>query len=81
MKQPFLDLRYQVESSELLHALTRQHGRTVVVVLHDLQPSPSTMAIPRLVFYAGAKSRVLHEGDVCTPELIKAVFDVDVIYG
>ncbi len=32
----FLDLRYQVEILELLHTLTRQHGRTVVVVLHDL---------------------------------------------
>jgi iron complex transport system ATP-binding protein len=31
----FLDLRYQVEILELLHSLTRHHGRTVVVVLHD----------------------------------------------
>ncbi len=31
-----LDLRYQVEILELLHDLTRHHGRTVVVVLHDL---------------------------------------------
>lgn len=32
----WLDLRYQVEILELLHDLTRHHGRTVVVVLHDL---------------------------------------------
>ncbi len=32
----YLDLRYQVEILELLHTLTRRHGRTVVVVLHDL---------------------------------------------
>lgn len=34
--QLWLDLRYQVEILELLHDLTRHHGRTVVVVLHDL---------------------------------------------
>ena len=32
-----------------------------------------------LVFLRQGKVQgVLHEGDVCTPELIKAVFDVDV---
>ena len=32
----FLDLRYQVEVLDLLARLARDHGRTVVVVLHDL---------------------------------------------
>lgn len=32
----FLDLRYQVEVLDLLARLAHQHGRTVVVVLHDL---------------------------------------------
>lgn len=73
----FLDLRYQVEILELLHALTRQHGRTVVVVLHDLNFAVNYG--DSLVFLRQGKVEgVLHEGDVCTPELIKAVFDVDV---
>lgn len=32
----FLDLRYQVEVLDLLARLAREHGRTVVAVLHDL---------------------------------------------
>ncbi|HBH7068361.1 TPA: ABC transporter ATP-binding protein [Enterobacter cloacae] len=73
----FLDLRYQVEILELLHTLTRQHGRTVVVVLHDLNFAVNYG--DSLVFLRQGKVEgVLHEGDVCTPELIKAVFDVDV---
>lgn len=73
----FLDLRYQVEILELLHALTRQHGRTVVVVLHDLNFAVNYG--DSLVFLRQGKVEgILHEGDVCTPELIKAVFDVDV---
>ena len=60
----------------MLHTLTRQHGRTVVVVLHDLNFAVNYG--DSTVFYAGQSRGVLHEGDVCTPELIKAVFDVDV---
>ena len=73
----FLDLRYQVEILELLHTLTRRHGRTVVVVLHDLNFAVNYG--DSLVFLRQGKVEgVLHEGDACTPELIKAVFDVDV---
>jgi iron complex transport system ATP-binding protein len=32
----FLDLAHQVEVLQLLDALVHEHGRTVVVVLHDL---------------------------------------------
>ena len=73
----YLDLRYQVEILELLHTLTRQHGRTVVVVLHDLNFAVNYG--DSLVFLRQGKVEgVLHEGDTCTPSLIKTVFDVDV---
>ncbi|MCU6669600.1 ABC transporter ATP-binding protein [Enterobacteriaceae bacterium H4N4] len=73
----FLDLRYQVEILELLHDLTRHHGRTVVVVLHDLNFAVNYG--DTLVFLREGKVQgVLNEDDVCTPELIGAVFDVDV---
>lgn len=73
----YLDLRYQVEILELLHDLTRHHGRTVIVVLHDLNFAVNYG--DTLVFLREGKvQRVLHEDDLCTPELIKAVFDVDV---
>lgn len=73
----FLDLRYQVEILELLHDLTRYHGRTVVVVLHDLNFAVNYG--DTLVFLRQGKLEgVIHEGQACTPALIKRVFDVDV---
>lgn len=73
-RQPLLDLRYQVEILELLHTLTRAHGRTVVVVLHDLNFAVNFQGFTGL-FTPGKVEGVLHEGDVvCTPALIKAVF-------
>ena len=73
----FLDLRYQVEILELLHDLTRYHGRTVVVVLHDLNFAVNYG--DTLVFLRQGKLEgVIHEGQACTPALIKRVFDVEV---
>lgn len=73
----FLDLRYQVDILELLHDLTRQHGRTVVVVLHDLNFAVNYADM--LVFLKqGQLAGVINEGEDCTPEMIKSVFDVDV---
>lgn len=73
----FLDLRYQVEILELLHSLTRHHGRTVVVVLHDLNFAVNYGDM--LVFLKqGTLQGVVHDGENCTPELIKHVFYVDV---
>ncbi|MDM2726788.1 ABC transporter ATP-binding protein [Citrobacter sp. Cy234] len=72
----FLDLRYQVEILELLHSLTRHHGRTVIVVLHDLNFAVNYGDM--LVFLKqGTLQGVVHDGENCTPELIKHVFDVD----
>lgn len=73
----FLDLRYQVDILELLHSLTRHHGRTVVVVLHDLNFAINYGDM--LVFLKQGKVQgIVQDGENCTPELIKAVFDVDV---
>lgn len=73
----FLDLRYQVDILELLHDLTRLHGRTVVVVLHDLNFAVNYA--DTLVFLRqGRLQGVIREGDHCTPALIKEVFDVEV---
>ena len=73
----FLDLRYQVDILELLHDLTRLHGRTVVVVLHDLNFAVNYA--DTLVFLRhGRLQGVIREGEQCTAELIKEVFDVEV---
>ena len=73
----FLDLRYQVEILELLHTLTRDHGRTVIVVLHDLNFAVN-YADTLIFLKQGRLQGVINEGEACTPELIKRVFDVEV---
>ena len=73
----WLDLRYQVDILELLQTLTREHGRTVVTVLHDLNFAVNYADL--LVFLKkGQIAGVINEQEICTPELIKNVFDVDV---
>jgi iron complex transport system ATP-binding protein len=73
----WLDLRYQVEILELLQHLTRDHGRTVVVVLHDLNFAVN-YADRLLLMKQGQLQAALEEGEHCTPELIKQIFDVNV---
>lgn len=73
----WLDLRYQVDILELLQNLTREHGRTVVTVLHDLNFAVNYADL--LVFLKqGRIAGTISDNDVCSPELIKRVFDVDV---
>lgn len=73
----YLDLRYQVEILELLHSLCRDHQRTVVVVLHDLNFAVNYA--DRLVFLRdGALQGVIDDPMACTPALIRRVFDVEV---
>ncbi|KAA9000508.1 ABC transporter ATP-binding protein [Affinibrenneria salicis] len=74
----WLDLRYQVDILELLHDLTRHHGRTVVVVLHDLNFAVNYA--DNLIFLKQGRivGQVDADGESCSPALIKAVFDVDV---
>ena len=73
----WLDLRYQVDILELLQTLTREHGRTVVTVLHDLNFAVNYADL--LVFLKqGRIAGTISDNDVCSPELIKRVFDVDV---
>lgn len=73
----WLDLRYQVDILELLQTLTRDHGRTVVTVLHDLNFAVNYADI--LVFLKkGRIAGIVDENASCTPELIKTVFDVEV---
>ncbi|QWW70671.1 ABC transporter ATP-binding protein (plasmid) [Rhizobium sp. WYJ-E13] len=74
----FLDLHYQVEVLDLLSHLTRAHGRTIVAVLHDL--NFALQYADRLVFLKDGAIRAIaeHPGD-CTAELIRDVFNVNVV--
>jgi len=72
----WLDLRYQVDILELLQTLTREHGRTVVTVLHDL--TQASRYCDHLVVLESGKVRAqgLPE-QVLTPALLRSVFQLE----
>ena len=74
----FLDLRYQLEILRLLQALARDHGRTVVIALHDLNLA-AAHADQMIFFKDGRVQGAGATNDVCTAKLIRSVFEVDVI--
>ena len=73
----YLDLRYQVEILALLQDLTRQHGRTVVVVLHDLNFAVA-WGDTLMFLHEGQLVKTLENSADCTPELIHQVFGLEV---
>ncbi|GAA1759097.1 ABC transporter ATP-binding protein [Streptomonospora arabica] len=69
----FLDLAHQIEVLDLVRELNERHGRTVVMVLHDL--NLAARYAHRLV--AMSRGAVRAEGtaeEVLTPELLAEVF-------
>ncbi len=74
----FLDLRYQVEVLDLLRHVTRTHGRTVVVVLHDLNQALA-FADTVVCLKEGRIRAVVEDGVGLDPALIHDVFGVEVL--
>jgi len=74
----FLDLRYQVEVLDLLRRLTTEHGRTIVVALHELNLAASH-ADQMVFFKDGAVLGAGPAESTCTPALIEAVFGLKVL--
>jgi iron complex transport system ATP-binding protein len=72
----FLDLAHQIEVLELLHDLNQQEGRTIVMVLHDLNQAcryaDYLVAMRQGAIYAQGKP-----ADVMTPDLVRQVFEVE----
>ena len=71
----FLDIAHQVEVLDLLLDLNRAEGRTIVMVLHDL--NQASRYADHIIAMAGG--RILAEGppaEVVTEELVAAVFDL-----
>ncbi|EDM46821.1 ABC transporter ATP-binding protein [Marinobacter algicola] len=72
----FLDLKVQVDLLELLVSLAHKQGRTLLVVLHDLNLAAAYA--DRLVMMKAG--RILHDGPpetVFTADNLKQVFDLD----
>ncbi|HEX8048222.1 ABC transporter ATP-binding protein [Rhizobium sp.] len=74
----FLDLHYQVEVLDLLRHLTREHGHTIVAVLHDL--NFALQYADRLIFLKdGAIAGIAEHPGECGAALIREVFNTEVV--
>ncbi|MFE3459394.1 ABC transporter ATP-binding protein [Nocardiopsis aegyptia] len=74
----FLDLVHQVDVLDLVQDLHRQGGRTIVMVLHDL----NLAARYADTVIAMRDGQVLASGppaEVLTPDLLRAAFDLDAV--
>src|SRR3712207_858782 len=72
----FLDMAHQLEVLELLARLNREEGRTILMVLHDL----NNAARYSHHVIALSEGRVFDAGppeEVVTPELLREVFHVE----
>jgi ABC-type cobalamin/Fe3+-siderophores transport system ATPase subunit len=72
----YLDITHQIELLELFCALNQHTGRTLVAVLHDINHA-CRYASHLIALHNG---KIIAEGkptDIVTPELMKAVFDLD----
>lgn len=72
----FLDLAHQIEVLDLLRELNRQEGKTIVMVLHDLnlacRYADHMVAVHQRTAYAQGEP-----ADILSEELVKTVFDLD----
>jgi len=72
-----LDLAAQVEVFELLAAIRREAGRTLVVALHDL--NLAALYCDRIVLMGGGRVRAVGTPDeVLTPERVEATYGIAV---
>ena len=71
----FLDLAHQIEILDLLHHLNQQQGRTIVMVLHDLNQAcryaDHLVAIKAGQIFASGKPQ-----EVITEEIVQTVFNL-----
>ena len=72
----YLDLAHQIEVLDLLHELNEREGRTIVIVLHDL--NQAARYADHLVAMRDGRIRVVgRPTDVVTEPMVRDVFGVD----
>ena len=74
----YLDLSHSIEVLELVHRLSREYGRTIVMVLHDLNLA-LRYSDNLVVMRDGSLKAVGKPQDVISPELLRQVFDLDAV--
>jgi ABC-type cobalamin/Fe3+-siderophores transport system ATPase subunit len=72
----FLDLNHELEVLDLVRYLNREHGITVVMVLHDLNQA-ARYATRVVVLNEGRVYAAGAPADVLTPETLREVFGVE----
>ncbi len=72
----FLDMAHQLEVLQLLRRLNRDEGRTIVMVLHDLN-NASRHADHIIALRDGKVSASGTPAEVIKPELLREVFDIE----
>ncbi len=72
----FLDIAHQVEVLDLVRALNRDEGRTVVMVLHDLSQA-CRYADHLVVMHQGRVVATGSPREVVTPGLVRDVFGIE----
>ncbi|MPY99996.1 MAG: ATP-binding cassette domain-containing protein [Actinophytocola sp.] len=72
----FLDIAHQIDVLELIRRLNRTEGRTVVMVLHDLNQA-SRFADHVVALRDGAVVAAGAPSDVVTEDVVRTVFDLD----
>jgi len=76
----YLDMAHQLEVLELLYKLNEEQGRTIVMVLHDLNQAARfsdyivALSQGELVKFGTAE-------EVMVPEVLKKVFNIDAVIG
>ena len=76
LRDPYLDIRYQLQILKLIRQLNQEYGITIVMVLHDINQS---------LYYsdeivAMKDGKIIAHGlpeEVITGKLVKEVYDVD----
>ncbi|KXT84609.1 ABC transporter ATP-binding protein [Streptococcus panodentis] len=72
----YLDMNHQLEVLELLQELNQANGKTIVMVLHDLNLA-ARFSDQLIAMKAGQIRRQGRVEDLMTPEMLREIFDIE----
>ncbi|MBS2971054.1 ABC transporter ATP-binding protein [Metabacillus sp. KIGAM252] len=76
----YLDMAHQLEVLELLQMLNREQGRTIIMVLHDLNQA-ARFADYMIAMKSGKLVNAGTPEDIMTPGTLRDVFQIDAVIG
>jgi len=74
-----LDIKYQIETLELVQRLNREHDVTIIAAMHDL--NLASRYFPRLLLFQRGVVADAGPAEVLEPELLRRVYGIDVQVG